>query len=254
VAGATLNYTGGTTTADIHGNYSFTVSYNWSGTVTPSKTGYAFIPANRPYTNVLADKTAQNFIATKKLTVVSVGTYDGWVLESTETSFKGGSFDATATTFQLGDDVLDRQYRSILSFDTKALPDNAVIQSVTLKIKQMGVPTGLNPFNSFGGLLVDIRTGAFGGANALAITDFEASASAAKVATFNKTPVGGWYSATFGTPFGRSKINKTGVTQLRLYFTKDDNDNSKADFMKFASGNAASNRPQLIIVYSVPIP
>ena len=66
-AGVTLSYTDGsakTATADGSGNYTFTVSYNWSGTVTPSLTGYTFIPANRTYTNVLANQTSQNYTAT----------------------------------------------------------------------------------------------------------------------------------------------------------------------------------------------
>jgi hypothetical protein len=218
-----------------------TVKYNQAG-------NGSYAPAPQITENVTAIPAA----TPTTITFTSAGAYDGWVLESTETSNKGGSLNATATTFQLGDDASDRQYHTILSFDTKSLPDNAVIQSVMLKIKQMGAPRGLNPFNSFGGLLVDIRTGAFGGASALAITDFQAAASAAEVAAFNTTPVGGWYSATFGTLLGRSKINKAGVTQLRLYFTKDDNDNSKADFIRFASGNAASGKPQLIIAYTVP--
>ena len=48
IAGATLSYTDGTpktVTADDAGMYSLDVSYNWSGTVTPSKTGVDFIPA-----------------------------------------------------------------------------------------------------------------------------------------------------------------------------------------------------------------
>ena len=64
VAGATLSFTdttAKTATADGAGSYSFAVSYNWSGTVTPSKTGYAFSPASRPYTNVLANQTGQNY-------------------------------------------------------------------------------------------------------------------------------------------------------------------------------------------------
>ncbi len=67
VAGATLSYTDGspkTATADGSGNYSFTVSYNWSGTVTPSKTGYTFSPVNIPYSNVVTNQTAQNYTAT----------------------------------------------------------------------------------------------------------------------------------------------------------------------------------------------
>ena len=63
VAGATLSYTGGPATADGSGNYSFTVPYSWSGTVTPSKTGYVFSPANRPYSNLTTDQTGQNYTA-----------------------------------------------------------------------------------------------------------------------------------------------------------------------------------------------
>ncbi len=67
VAGATLSYTDGvlkTATADGSGNYSLTVSSGWSGTVTPSKTGCTFTPANRPYSNVTTDQAGQDYTAT----------------------------------------------------------------------------------------------------------------------------------------------------------------------------------------------
>ncbi len=63
-AGATIAYTGGSTTADGAGAYSFGVSAGWSGTVTPTKTGYTFSPVNRTYTNVLSNQTNQNYTAT----------------------------------------------------------------------------------------------------------------------------------------------------------------------------------------------
>ena len=66
MGGATLSFTDGTprtVTADGSGNYSFTVPYGWSGTVTPAKTGYTFTPANKTYTNVQANQTAQNYTA-----------------------------------------------------------------------------------------------------------------------------------------------------------------------------------------------
>jgi hypothetical protein len=192
-----------------------------------------------------------NLTITPIVTLYSTGAYDGWVLESTRTSNVGGSMNATLTTFQLGDDALNRQYRGILSFSTINLPDNAIVQSAVIKIKQSGIPSGTNPFSILGGLLVDIRKGAFG-ANALAVTDFQAAPSAAKVGTFGKTPVGGWYSVTLSAS-GKSNINLTGITQFRLYFTKGDNANLKADFMKFSSGSAAAaSQPQLIITYTVP--
>ena len=62
-----MSYTDGTpktATADGSGDYSFTVSYGWFGMVTPSKTGYIFLPASRFYTDVLTDRTGQNYTAT----------------------------------------------------------------------------------------------------------------------------------------------------------------------------------------------
>jgi hypothetical protein len=64
VADTTLNYTGGSTVADGSGNYSIDVPSGWSGTVTPSKSGYIFAPENRGYSNVTEDQTAQDYTAT----------------------------------------------------------------------------------------------------------------------------------------------------------------------------------------------
>ena len=66
----------------------------------------------------------------------SVAASDGSLLEAGENSNLGGALDAPGVTFALGDDGLNRQFRSILSFNTASLPDNAVISSVLLKIRQ----------------------------------------------------------------------------------------------------------------------
>jgi hypothetical protein len=204
-------------------------------------------PASSNYTLTYV---GANLTITPIVTINSTGAYDGWILESTRTSSVGGSMNSNAATFQLGDDVSNRQYRGILSFDTSSLPANAVITSVVIKIKQSGLPTGTNPFKALGGLLVDICKGSFGGANALSVKDFQATPTVAKVGTFSATPVAGWYSVSL-TGAGLTNINLPGVTQFRLYFTKGDNNNAKADFMKFISGNSAANQPQLIITYTL---
>jgi RHS repeat-associated protein len=46
------------------GQYSCAVPPGWSGTVTPSATGYSFAPASRSLTSVGADQSAQDFAAT----------------------------------------------------------------------------------------------------------------------------------------------------------------------------------------------
>jgi CSLREA domain-containing protein len=182
----------------------------------------------------------------------SIGANDGWILESSETSNQGGSLNATQTTFQLGDDASNRQYRSFLSFHTADLPDNAVITSAVLMIKPNGAAIGSNPFNILGSLLGDMREPYFGSAAGLQLADFNAAAGQVRVGAFNKTPVSGWYSATMNAN-GRNNINRTGITQFRLYFLKDDNNNHVADFMKFFSGNApVASRPQLVIEYYAP--
>ena len=61
--GTILSYTDGTpktAEADDSGDYSFSVSYDWSGMVTPSKTGYTFQPVNKTYSHVLADQAGQD--------------------------------------------------------------------------------------------------------------------------------------------------------------------------------------------------
>ncbi|MGE5314463.1 MAG: hypothetical protein ACM3Q4_07200, partial [Acidobacteriota bacterium] len=71
-AGAVLAWTDTTAksvTADSAGNYAITVSYHWTGTVTPSFSGSSFIPAQRSYTSVVSDQTAQNYSASMSLTV-----------------------------------------------------------------------------------------------------------------------------------------------------------------------------------------
>jgi len=184
----------------------------------------------------------------------STGSLDGWVLESSETSNEGGAMNNAATVFHLGDDVSNRQYRAILSFNTSGLPDDAVITKVMLKIKKQGL-VGTDPFTTHGNILVDVRKGAFGGNNALQLTDFQAAASKDDAGTIKNTPSSGWYSVSFNSSaFPYIYINLTGVTQFRLRFALDDNNDDGADYLKFYSGNysSVSLRPLLVIQYYVP--
>jgi hypothetical protein len=189
-------------------------------------------------------------IPTTSATFKSNPTNDGWILESSEISNTGGTINNTANTFNLGDDAADKQYRAILHFDTSDLPDTAVVTNMTLKIKQSGNVVGSTPF-SFGSLYVDMRNPAFGNA-ILELVDFNFAAKKVKPAVFNPNPVSGWFSARFNTG-GKLYVNRTGTTQLRLYFSVDDNNNNIADFIRFFSGNAsAGDRPKLLITYYVP--
>lgn len=185
----------------------------------------------------------------------SVAGQDGWVLESSENSNKGGSLNATLAQSYLGDDAQDRQYRALLSFATHALPDDAIITSATLKVYAAGV-VGSNPFGTHPPLRGDVRKGFFGAAATLGLDDFAAAANLNNALAFGGTPASGWYIANLPTN-AISFINKltaaSGLTQFRLRFNKDDNDDLGADYFKFNTGNAASNKPVLIIKYYLPV-
>jgi hypothetical protein len=199
-----------------------------------------------------ATVTATPYGGSSEMSFRSVGAFDGWVLEREEESEKGSrTLDSTATTARLGDDALDRQYRSILSFDTSTLPDDAVITAVTLRIKRQGV-TGTNPFTTHGVLIVDQKSGFYHEIQALERFDFHAAGSRGNVGRFVKTPDVGWYRAPLrGASY--SLINVTGSTQFRLRFELDDNDDLSADYLSFYTGNAAeADRPELIVTYYVP--
>ena len=196
-----------------------------------------------------------NEVQTERLR--SNGRNDGWILETAEDSDIGGTKNSTADTLRVGDDAQDRQYRSILHFPTDYLPDNAVITQAILTIKLQGI-SGSDPFITHGNILVDLSYGPYGffgpfKVNALQSMDFQSHASFGNAAIIQNNPVGGWYWAVL-TPNAFTYINRTGITQLRLAFQLDDNDDLGADFLAFYSGDAVdqANRPHLLIDYYVP--
>lgn len=69
VSGVTLTYFDvklKSTSSDSEGNYSATVSYNWTGTITPSKPGYTFDPEDLTFEDpVTENQTGADFIATR---------------------------------------------------------------------------------------------------------------------------------------------------------------------------------------------
>ncbi|MGE5250941.1 MAG: hypothetical protein ACM3QS_12115, partial [Bacteroidota bacterium] len=110
-----------------------------------------------------------------------------------------------------------------------------------------------NPFATLGNILVDVRKGAFSNNAALVLTDFQAAASKPAVMTITNNPVSGWYSKAMAAA-NFVYINKVGLTQFRLRFALDDNDDMSPDYLKFYSGNYATAvyRPTLIITYYAP--
>ncbi len=183
-----------------------------------------------------------------QVSFTSIGPQDGWVRESSENSSVGDKSNTGG--IQAGDDKKDRQYRSILSFDTSSIPNGAAILSATLQLRRSGLKGG-NPFQDQGQCLVDIRTGGFGGSTGLVSGDFEAAPSAAVVTSLSNAPSNGDFSEGGLNAAGLVAINKTGVTQFRVYFEFGDNDDGSDDYIKYSGGEDASpgNRPTLVVLY-----
>jgi len=205
--------------------------------------------------NVLpaADTIAVFGMSPIKAIIRSTGTQDGWILAKTSANAAGGTMNASATTLRIGDDAAKKQYRDTLSFTTQALPDNAVITKVTLRLKKSAITGGGDPITMFGGFMVDVKKGTFGTAS-LQLTDFGVAANKT-VGPFNPALTGGWYSInlTAAKTFINKAASNGGLTQIRLRFKTATNNNTVANYLSLFSGNAgAASRPQLIVEYYVP--
>jgi hypothetical protein len=184
----------------------------------------------------------------------SNGRNDGWVLESSEDSSVGGSFNSSASIIYIGDSNQDAQYRAILHFPTYYLPDNAVITKALVMLKGYGL-VGSNPFTSHGNLLIDIRSGAFNNSlffwyNGLDVFDFQNPASMDAVGVIPNAPISNWYWALLDSR-AFAYINLNGVTQLRLRFEIEDDDNMQNDLLILFSGDYGqlADRPRLVVEY-----
>ena len=195
----------------------------------------------------------------QQVTFTSIASEDGHILESSQNSGVGGSVSSTASTFRLGDDSQNRAYRQFLSFDTSALPDNAVVTQATIGITRIGNPVGSIPIgiqdSVFGNLYVDLANPGFGASSSLSPSDWQSGATEEGVSKF------AWPAyANNQTLFSRlddehtALINNEGRTQFRVRYENDDDGDFSADYMSYATSNYfnASARPSLEIEYFVP--
>ncbi|MEY3897885.1 MAG: hypothetical protein RLZZ214_3406, partial [Verrucomicrobiota bacterium] len=261
VAGATgytvkRSLTSGSGYAPLPGGTTVNTSFTDTGLTNGTAYYYKVCATNGFGDGPDSSEAAATPASTVTTTFTSVAGQDGYVRESNETSNVGGSTTSNST-LRMGDDNStqsgERQLKGFVSFDTSSLPDNAVVTSATLKVKSSAI-TGTSPFTTHGTCYADIKGGSgFGGATALANSDFEAAADATSVAVMsNPVSVGGISSGTLNAA-ARGWISKTATTQLRLYFSTDDNDNNADDWIDFYAGEdaTAANRPVLELTYQV---
>jgi len=178
---------------------------------------------------------------------------DGWVRESGEFSDVGGSVDdgnKGVAALRVGDDSKDRQFKAVVSFETKDLPDDATLLTATLRLRR-GAVTGSDPFDTLGTCWVDVHLGGLGGSTHLDESDFEAVADVPRSAALSRPLSQGVWSEASLDQVGLSAIDRDGTTQLRFYFDLDDNDNSNRDTMGYYSADHSKKayRPQLVVTY-----
>ncbi len=63
--------TGGPVVTNANGEYSLSVDYGWSGTVTPNSEGYTFRPADKKYPPITQDQGSQDFAAEVVMLTIS---------------------------------------------------------------------------------------------------------------------------------------------------------------------------------------
>lgn len=61
IGGVTMEGLPGDSVTDNNGYYSAAVDYDWSGTVTPTKEGYSFVPPSRVYNKLTSDRADDNY-------------------------------------------------------------------------------------------------------------------------------------------------------------------------------------------------
>ncbi|MCK5175809.1 MAG: agmatine deiminase family protein, partial [Planctomycetes bacterium] len=138
-------------------------------------------------------------------------------------------------------------YRTILSFDTTVIPENATILWAKLEMTR-GYLVGANPFNWGGICHVDIASGFFGDSVFLENKDWESPADANTVARFPSAPPnGGTMTSTNINQEGVDNLNRFGMTQFKVHFTNLTN--SGESWMGFYSGETVGKEPRLVVKY-----
>ncbi|MQA26232.1 MAG: PHB depolymerase family esterase [Micromonosporaceae bacterium] len=109
--------------------------------------------------------------------------------------------------------------RTVLSFDTSGLPDGATVTRAYLTVAHRS--SSGDPWSSPAGnrLVVDVKSGCFGGC-AIEATDWAAAPTTAATAAIGKFTSGIQRSADFGAS-GLAAIHKAGTTQVKLRFAQN---------------------------------
>ena len=200
------------------------------------------------YSNEAVGTTMTEFTATFE----SSPGGDGFVIERSEHANIGGVAVANfggPGALRAGDTAANQQHKAFVSFNTSGIPDDAIVIDARLKLTR-GIVVGTNPFWTHGQCVVDMKGGAgFGARTVLQSADFQALPHRRSMDVLVNT-AGRAFEA--GIPLNALKfVDKTGVTQFRIYFVLDDNNDRSPDWIGWYSGESteASNRPAFEVTY-----
>jgi hypothetical protein len=132
-------------------------------------------------------------------------------------------------------------YRTILSFDTSSLPDDAIITDVSLKIYRKSSTGNISSLKG------DIKSGVFGASSALEQIDYQASPSISAGFQMSVPSLNNGYT-TIQLPSSLwGYMNRTGKTQFRL------SSSGPADFLsdvvEIYGGDSPAYAPTLTVSY-----
>jgi len=193
-----------------------------------------------------------NDLVEMELTFVSIGSEDGRVYDQNDGIGAGyTNNDSGATALRVGDYSDKKGFRTILSFDTSLLPDDAEVIEASVEMVR-GEKWGEDPFGWAGRCIIDVNSPCIGTSTALEFCDWEAPVAAVNVAEFlgDQNEGNPMISTNFDAN-GLDNINIDGTTQLRVYFTTSTNSDANMDFLGFYGGEVAdqNNVPTLTVRY-----
>ena len=149
----------------------------------------------------------------------------------------------SASTHKIGDagSFNNDTWRTILSFDTSAIPEGATLNAVKLRVYRKSLTGKVN------GIDVDIKSGFFGVSSSLSQSDFLAAASAASVASLSVPSTDGAFSEVVLPASALSHVNRSGLTQIRLRAQTPID--FASDVLELHGGEDVELAPVLVISY-----
>lgn len=177
-----------------------------------------------------------DFRGTPDATFYSVGAQDGYVDVMDETVEYDGLRMGDDGWFCCSGDATN-EFKSILSFNTASLPDNAEVTGASLYLIRSGADD--NPFlHDDRNPVLDIKNGHFGPTPGLEWTDGTEAADASDVGCFKGLAEADQYAVRVDlSAAALEHFNKTGITQMRLSFDYRD---WSVEYINFYDGNGAA--------------